>query len=148
MNCFLLKDEATRQRAVNFINAMNLTGDMEVVIKKRRKDRTTAQNRLMWMWYGLISKDTGYTAEEVHELFKSRILGVEEKQIMGEPVLVVKSTTKLTTQEFTDYLNAVEQAAHLIGITLPHPEDLYEYAVFGSRRPPSFGASTNHTEVK
>ena len=102
----------------NAIKAIQgLEGVYAIEITKYKKDRTASQNKLMWMWLGIISNDTGESPENLHQVFKLRFLGTE------------KSTTKLTTQEFTDYLDKIEGLALSIDIRLPHPQHIYDEAM-------------------
>lgn len=110
----------------NAIKAIQgLEGVYDINITKYKKDRTKSQNSLMWMWLGIISNDTGESPENLHNIFKLRFLGTEKIQSMGYSIEIPKSTTKLTTQEFTDYLDKIEGLAMSIDIRLPHPADLY-----------------------
>lgn len=94
-----------------------------VVIKEHKKKRTNDQNALYWSWLTIIGKDLGYTSEELHEALKAKILGVvERKTIFGNTVNEPRSTTSLTTKEFTEYLNAVQSFAMSLGIALPQPQ--------------------------
>lgn len=134
-NIFILRDDDRRKNAIRYLESVNISGRLlEVTIKPYRKNRSNAQNRLMWMWYGTLSDDLGYSTDELHELCKARFLGVEERQILGESVFMARSTTKITTIEFTDYLNKIEALAIELGITLPRPADIYEEAFNMGRR--------------
>lgn len=144
---FILRDEDRRQSALAYIRSLNLNGrTLEVRVKPYKKNRTTAQNSLYWMWLGVLADDLGYTEDDLHELFKARFLGVEEKQIWGDTVYVARSTTRLTTQQFTEYLEKIEALALQMNITLPHPIDLYD-EVFtmgrGERSPSAPRPATN-----
>ena len=127
MQFFILKSPEIRNNAINFINALNIDHrEYSVEVKQYRKNRSNAQNRLLWSWIGIISDETGYTPDELHEYLKTRLLGVEEKTIMGHDIFIPKSTTKLTALEFTQYLEKIEMLAMEMGINLPHPSD-YSY---------------------
>ena len=90
----------------------------EVVI--RPKKRSLDQNALYWKWLEIISNDTGYTKDELHDSFRQHFLGSEFKQsIFGDVYPELKSTTKLKKKEFTEYLNKVQVYAAQQGITLP-----------------------------
>jgi hypothetical protein len=129
-NFFILRDEPRRESCINYLRAMNLNGRLlEVNIKPYKKSRSNAQNRLLWSWYNELEDVTGYKADDLHELLKVRFLGTEEKEIWGEKLTVAKSTTKLTTTEFTEYLEKVEMLANELNITLPKPADLYNEAM-------------------
>lgn len=120
---FVLIDEPRRQDCISFIKALTLTTKQSVEIKKYKKNRSLAQNRTYWLWLGIIGEFNGDSPEDLHELFKLRFLGHEEKTIMGESVTLVRSTAKLTTLEFGEYLVKVEMLAKQLGIVLPYPDD-------------------------
>lgn len=129
-------DEDRRNRAVEFLRMLKLGRDMQVEIREYRRDRSLAQNRLMWMWHTIIGKELGYDPEEIHDMVKVRVLGVERKSVQsdhGEMVelIVPKSTAKLKVAEMTKFLEAVELLASSLGIVLPHP-DIYDVA-FGKK---------------
>ncbi len=124
---FVLKNDDIKKNCINHIQSLD--GVYRVTIKKYKKDRSYAQNRLMWMWLGIISNDTGESPENLHEIFKLKFLGTEKIQSLGYNIEIPKSTTRLTTQEFTDYLDKIEALAMSINIRLPHPQDLYYEAM-------------------
>ena len=120
---FKTVNDGVKQNAIKAIQG--LEGVWDIRIEKYKKDRTTSQNKLMWLWLGIISNDTGESPENLHNIFKLRFLGTEKIQSMGYSIEIPKSTTKLTTQEFTDYLDKIEGLALSIDIRLPHPDELY-----------------------
>jgi hypothetical protein len=124
---FKTVNDDVKQNAIKAIQ--ELEGIYDITIAKYKKDRTASQNKLMWLWLGIISNDTGESPENLHQVFKLRFLGTEKIQSMGYSIEIPKSTTKLTTQEFTDYLDKIEGLALSIDIRLPHPEDLYYEAM-------------------
>ena len=125
-------DEQRRQTAIEFLRMIKLNRDIRVEIKEYKKNRSTAQNRLLWAWYDVIAKDTGYEPEDLHEEMKVRVLGVERKVVRGIELIVPKSSTKLSVQEMTQFLHSVEALAAELGIALPYPRDLYDEA-FGKK---------------
>jgi len=120
---FKTVNEEVKQNAIKAIEG--LEGVYSIEITKYKKDRTASQNKLMWMWLGIISNDTGNEPDQLHEIFKLKFLGSETLSALGFKIERPKSTTKLSTQEFTDYLDKIEGLAISIGIRLPRPEDLY-----------------------
>lgn len=125
---FILIDEKRRQNAIAFINSLNIKAIFSVEIKLYKKKRSLAQNRTYWNWIKTIAEVCGYEKEELHETFKIRMLGYQAKLIFGEPVQLVRSTSKLTTQEFAEYLTKIELLAAEMSIKLPIPDD-YHYAL-------------------
>ena len=124
---FVTRDNEVKQRCMEHIQALD--GVYRVTIEPYKKDRSKAQNSLMWMWLGIIANDTGNSPESLHEIFKMKFLGTEKINSLGYSIEIPKSTTKLTTQEFTDYLDKIEGLALSIDIRLPHPADLYYEAM-------------------
>lgn len=126
---FIIKDAIRRDNCLSYIRSINFeVKPIQVDIKPYRKNRSQAQNRTMWSWLHVLSEHTGYDAEELHELFKARFLGVEARDVMWQQVFITKSTTKLTTQQFAEYLNKIEAVAAEMGVRLPIPDD-YAYAM-------------------
>ncbi len=74
-NYFNLINEGVRGNCMKAIQALPL--GYEVVIRKADKKRTNQQNRLMWgPWFETLAAFTGSTKEELHDIFKVRLLGV------------------------------------------------------------------------
>lgn len=97
-----------------------------VTIEKKKEVRSIPQNKLYWSWIKCISNETGNDNKDLHEYFSERFLRRETAVIFGVMVERAISTTKLSTVEFTAYLEKIEQfASSELGIILPHPEDLY-----------------------
>lgn len=126
---FIIRDSVRRDNCLSYIRSINFEAKpIQVDIKPYRKNRSSAQNRTMWAWLHVLSEHTGYDAEELHELFKARFLGVEAREVMGQQVFITKSTAKLTTQQFAEYMNKIEAVAAEMGVRLPIPDD-YAYAM-------------------
>lgn len=136
---YLLIDEARRQNCIAEIAALDLTKTRSVEIKEYRKNRSTSQNRTMWMWLNAMAPDFGYSADDLHEVFKQKFLGLEEKiisaskngHVLREIMCRPKSTASLTVGEFSDYLRKIEATAIAMGLKLPYPED-FKYAMEGA----------------
>lgn len=98
----------------------------DISIKVHREKRTLDQNRLLFLWIGCISHETGYFKDEVHEIFKKKFLGTEIFEMWGEKLERVRSTTNLDTKQFSQYLERIQQfASSEMGIILPNPKDKY-----------------------
>ncbi len=121
---FILLDEQRRQNAINFIKSLDLRSPVEVLINVAKKKRTNMQNNLLWLWYGFLSETTGYTEEELHEIFKAEFIGYDVFYYQGVPCLKPKSTTKLSTKGMTSFLERVDFVAKWLGVTLPYPDEI------------------------
>lgn len=124
---FVIRDNDTKKGCIDHIQSLD--GVYRVTIEPYKKNRSNAQSRLYWMWLGIIGDDTGNSPENLHEILKLKFLGTEKINSLGYSIEIPKSTTKLTTQEFTDYLDKIEALALSIDIRLPHPQDLYYEAM-------------------
>lgn len=97
--------------------------EWEVTIKPYKKSRTNNQNALYWKWLTIISEHTGYTQDELHEGMKRNFIGEDiGSDIFGNTYIRAKSTTNLTTKEFTEYMDKVNIFAANEGLVLPSPD--------------------------
>lgn len=92
-----------------FVNNPDLKNAI-VEIRPLEASRTIAQNSLLWTWYTIIGQEIGYSTHELHRILKARFL-------QG------KSTTLLTTAEFSYYLNQIDMFCQDYNITLPYGQD-------------------------
>ena len=151
---FVLRNETIKDNAKVYIGALPLEPVSEVIIRPHKKDRTVAQNSLMWLWITHMAGETGETKDEVHKRLKKQHLiyiyerddpeyaamvkairdvyksGMKaEAQQLIDHIADLTSTTKATVEQFTEYLNDIDQGALSAGIVLPKPEDRYPIAM-------------------
>jgi hypothetical protein len=90
-----------------------------------RSRRSDKQNNLWWEYMTILSKHTGFTKEEMHEVAKFMFLKKEAvNEQTGEVYSYVGSTTKLTKEEFSELIEKLfKWASETLTITLPSPED-------------------------
>jgi hypothetical protein len=100
-------------------------GDYFLSINKKVKKRTLGQNALMWLWFTCIERETGTGKYDIHDYYCMHFLH-RTTVINGEEKIITGGTSKLNTEQFTDFLNKVQaDAASEFGIKLPSPEDAY-----------------------
>ena len=100
----------------------SLSGYITITIERSKKIRSNRQNKYYFgVCVDLISEHTGFSREEVHELLKYKFLGLKEIEIGGKKEILINSTTKLSTQEFENYLEQIKQWSAELGIILPDP---------------------------
>lgn len=123
----IIRDEATRKQVLGVLAKISLDKPLQVEWQTYRKRRSLNQNNLMWMWINdlveKVSDDTGHTPQEIHEYFKGQFLTPKIIEVMGQK-FEVRTTTTLTTQEMTDYMNRIYAWACEQGYYLPLPEEL------------------------
>ena len=134
----ILANDILRAKALQVIRNLPVDGTLELVIRLRKKARTSAQNRLFWgarlkeiseqAWLG----GRQYSADTWHEYLKREYLpeGNEEDfgrmvkasyqkwdELPGGERVLVGSTTQLTTFGMTIYMTQVESfAAQELGV--------------------------------
>lgn len=102
----------------------------EVSYKKKPRKRSVPQNRLYRLWLSCIADETGADVDDLHRVFAGKYLGSDVIEVLGEKIRRIRSTTTLSTGEFTTYLENIRAfASSELGITLPDPEDRF-YAQF------------------
>jgi len=90
--------------------------------------RSSRQNNLLHMYFGIIAKELGYDRDEMKEIFKFMFLKKEKViEQTGEIVPYIGETHKLTKEEFSDFLEKIiEYSGRVFGITLPMPDEQAE----------------------
>jgi len=150
---FPIQSHADITKAINYMHT-NYTqaineGKPLVVIDQKQDYRSTAQNRLYWMWLGQIEKKNGTHKDQLHYEFKKRFLiyiyrrddqdfaemcdsiakvkqsEPDEYETIGKQVIRLCSTTKLSVKQMTEYLNYVHDfAVTWLHVYLTVPDDL------------------------
>ncbi|NAR78956.1 hypothetical protein GPS50_04245 [Acinetobacter haemolyticus] len=151
---FTIKDHSDIGKTINYLHnnytKANFEGKpLRVVIDQKQDDRSTAQNRLYWMWLGQIEKKTGQDKDSLHYEFKKKFLiyiyrrddqefaetcnaiamlkqnECEEYRVIAEQVIRLCSTTKLSVKQMAEYLNCVHDFTVVkLGVHLTVPDDL------------------------
>ena len=100
------------------VDTEKLVSNMPIIITAG-KTRSNPQNSLYWSMLEIIQEDTGYTKDELHEMFKQTFLG-DKIEVLGTPFIFSRSTTKLKKDEFTKYLTDIRYfVLDKLGINLP-----------------------------
>lgn len=100
----------------------SLVGKVEVIIQRWHAKRTNRQNAFYWSYLKMVSDDTGFTDEELHELFKQKFLDKRKLQVLGEEIEMYPSTTRLTKKEFAEYM---EKISLFCEVPIPDPLKVY-----------------------
>ena len=120
----IIRDEKLRAAALQKLLALDLSKPWDMTVKPHKSSRSLDQNALYWSWLGVIAGDTGYTADDIHEVCKQKFLPPHFVDIGGEVTETRRTTTKLKVDEMSAYMGQVEAwAVSELGIILPHPGD-------------------------
>ncbi len=92
--------------------------EVVLTVKKFYAGRSVKQNNYYWLCLTHISNETGHDPEELHCTFKSWFLIDNSGKFP-----VVRSTTKLKTFEFMDYMEKIARRMSEVNIELPNPEE-------------------------
>lgn len=92
-----------------------------MTIEEYRRNRSSEQNRYYWgIIMKMISDETGYLPDEVHQLMAQKFLGTYEKN--GHTF--VKSTTRLNTAEMEEYHSQIRMFASMeLHLYIPLPNE-------------------------
>lgn len=94
--------------------------EVEVEINVKKSRRSLDQNSFYWLYLGVIERETGNLATDLHELFKRKFLPPIPKKILGVEFKIPASTTELNKAEFGEYLDKISA---LTNIAIPVIED-------------------------
>ena len=91
-----------------------------VTVTRRKIKRTLPQNSYLWgVVYKIIADYIGDTDESVHDAMGQEFRGYRDDNGLKK----VRSTTEMSTEEFTAYVERVRQwAAGYLNLNIPDPE--------------------------
>jgi hypothetical protein len=94
---------------------------VELTIRKRRNQRSAAQNGYWWaVVVPVLAEHCGYTRHEMHDALKAKFLGMED---LSRGLLRIGSTATLSTVAFADLVDRVRLwAAEELGVAIPLPD--------------------------
>lgn len=92
---------------------------MTVAVARETRDRSSPQNKYYWgVVIKMLSDWAGYEPEEMHEALKDRFLAMPDART---GLRVSHSTAKMTTEKFSEYIEAVKRFAAENGVNIPEP---------------------------
>ena len=100
-------NQANLSNLVEKLKNLDWTKSWRVTVVEAKANRSLQQNERLWQLYTSISQHTGIDKDQIHELMGYKFLRYQT-EIASMPVELIKSTTKLTTAEMSEYQNSVE----------------------------------------
>lgn len=88
-------------------------------IDKVENKRTLSQNNYYFLYLGIIERETGNNANDLHEYFKRIFLPPKFIKVLGREIKIPASTTDLKKLEFADYLDKIAAETN---VPLPDPK--------------------------
>ena len=113
----MLKWNLTKDNLANLttkLRSLDWTKHWRVTVVEAKANRSLEQNLRLWELYTSISNHLGIEKDKIHELMGYKFLRYQDL-IAGFPVELIKSTTKLTTAEMSEYQHQVEIWAQTMG---------------------------------
>jgi len=114
MKRFKVTSTEELEHARKQIGELDLSKPWEIEVKPFSFNRSVQQNKKYWALIGELGSFLGYEEQEMHELMKYKFLSYKQ-EMLGDEMVVVPSTSKLTVKEFVEYLNKVENFAISLG---------------------------------
>lgn len=134
MQQFILdRGERNLAKIVSLLSSLSAGKMWKVTVSLYRRDRSGLQNNALWgVAYKIISDETGYELEEVHDYFLRKHFGAVEKWVFDDCQKKPRRTTTtnekgekdlLTTVEFNEYYETIQRIAAIeIGVVVPDPD--------------------------
>lgn len=122
--CIIENNRLKINRANDFAEyCKSLIGkDLILELRERSKKRSEQQNSYYWgVVVKTLSDELGYETDEIHELLKQMFINPIFKEIKGIEFEIRKSTTKLSTKEFKEYIEKIQRWASQEEIYIPDP---------------------------
>ena len=98
---------------------------VELIIRRKKKHRSTQQNRVQWWYIQEIKKRTGYTTQEVYGILCKEFLTVTVvNEDTGNIFERVRGTSELSTIEHAEFTENIRRfAAEQFDLYLPEPNE-------------------------
>lgn len=120
---FVIRNSTILRNCLGHLSVLPTNKIWDVKIEEHKASRSTQQNRLYWEWMTILGDETGLSKEDMHATFSIRLLGPEVFFVDGKQYVRARSTTSLTTKEFSEYLDQISATAMAMEIRLPRPAD-------------------------
>ena len=113
----MLKWSLTKENLENLITKLkelDFSKRWRVTIVEAKANRSLEQNERLWELYTSVGNHLGIEKDKIHELMGYKFLRYQT-EIAGTPVELIKSSTKLTTSEMSEYQHQIEIWAQTMG---------------------------------
>jgi hypothetical protein len=90
---------------------------VEMIVRKETTIRSNQQNRYLWgIVYAIISDNTGYDTEQVHDAMKVKFASKR----LDNGLVITERTSKMDTTRMTQYIDDIKRwAAEFLGVYIP-----------------------------
>ena len=112
--------ESIKRWCATFKNGTHL----DITIRKHKSKRTNDQNAYYWkIVVGILADEFGYEPDEMHMVLREKFLRIYDDK--HPDFVIAKSTTKLNTVEFVEYVETIQRWASIDHhIYIPDPKKI------------------------
>lgn len=120
LKLFEHEKEAIRRWCATFKDGTHV----DITIRKHKSKRSNEQNRFYWkIVVGILADEFGYEPDEMHCVLREKFLRIHDDK--HPDFVIAKSTTKLSTVEFIEYIEKIQRWASIeYQIYIPNPEKI------------------------
>lgn len=119
---FVIKKSVDKEKVISYIKRLpeNLLG-YKLQIQTIRRTRSLNENSYYWgVVVKMLADELGYLPEEMHDALRIKFLTIHTDKLPS-----IKTTTKLTTSEFEEYLSKIRTWSSLeLGVLIPMPNEV------------------------
>lgn len=90
-----------------FLSCLKENEGKDFKIELLKSTRSLSQNALYWLYLEIIERETGNSANDLHEYFRRTLLSPKWLKVLGKEIKVPQSTTELKKTEFGDYMDKI-----------------------------------------
>ena len=95
------------ENLITKLKELDFSKRWRITVVEAKANRSLEQNERLWELYTSIGNHLGIEKDKIHELMGYKFLRYQT-EIAGTPVELIKSSTKLTTSEMSEYQHQIE----------------------------------------
>ena len=107
-------NQANLSNLVEKLKNLDWTKSWRVTVVEAKANRSLEQNERLWELYTSVGNHVGIEKDKIHELMGYKFLRYQT-EIAGNAIELIKSSTKLTTSEMSEYQHQIEIWAQTMG---------------------------------
>ena len=107
-------NQANLNALVEKLKTLDWTKSWRVTVVEAKANRSLEQNERLWELYTSVGNHLGIEKDKIHELMGYKFLRYQT-EIAGNAIELIKSSTKLTTSEMTEYQQQIEVWGQTMG---------------------------------
>ena len=102
------------ENLITKLKELDFSKRWRITVVEAKANRSLEQNERLWELYTSVGNHLGIEKDKIHELMGYKFLRYQT-EIAGTPVELIKSSTKLTTSEMSEYQHQIEIWAQTMG---------------------------------